>query len=77
MVGIGISMIVGKALYGAEVGVATGLDRFDCRNGQTMVTKQRGCKGLMQFKCYRHALTWPSQDIEQLKTVPKLTQVGL
>lgn len=54
MVGIGISMIVGKALYGAEVGVATGLDRFGCGDGKAMVTKQRGCEGLMQFKYFCH-----------------------
>jgi hypothetical protein len=46
--GVTIFMVVGMALYGAEVGLATGLDRFNCGDEQAMVTKQRGCEGLMQ-----------------------------
>lgn len=33
VVGVTISMVVGMALYGAEVGVATGLDRSDYGDG--------------------------------------------
>lgn len=33
VVGVAIFMAVGMALYGAEVGVATGLDRFSYGDG--------------------------------------------